>query len=90
MCEGVPDALALQANRRHAVGVPGAAAFREEWVDHFLKFDVVLAPDGDSGGEAFKTKVSQFFRARGKPLSILRIPHGRDVAATVAEIQRKQ
>lgn len=57
LCEGVPDTIALEAQGLAAVGVTGAGSFRPEWVELFLPYDVVIVPDGDKGGQAFKRMV---------------------------------
>ncbi len=36
LCEGVPDAIAVESHGLAAVGILGATSFRAEWVDHFL------------------------------------------------------
>ena len=80
LCEGIPDALAIEAQQLHAVAVLGASSFRTEWVDSFLNFDVVVVPDGDSGGETFVRVVSRAFRKRGKAVRAVEMPEGQDAA----------
>ena len=88
LCEGIPDALALEAHRLHAVAVLGASSFRTEWVDSFLKYDVVVVPDGDSGGRTFLRTVSRAFRERGKAVRAVGMPDGRDAADLLGEAER--
>jgi DNA primase len=90
ICEGVPDALALEGQGLAAVAVLGASSFRAEWVDLFMKFDVVLMPDGDSGGETFLRTISGLFMARGKAVRTVRLPDGKDVADVVAKMARDE
>jgi len=87
MCEGIPDALALEAHGLHAVAVLGASSFRPDWVDAFLRFDVVLMPDGDKGGDTFRRTISKFFMARGKTVRAVRLPPGKDVADVIADMK---
>lgn len=84
ICEGVPDALAFEAQGVAAVGVLGASSFRDDWVDDFLRLDVVISPDGDAGGETFRALVSRQFAARGKAVRVVRVPMGKDVADVIS------
>lgn len=88
ICEGVPDTLAAEVNGLPAVGVLGASSFRQEWVDHFIRYDVVLMPDGDRGGETFRRTISKVFRERGKAIRSVRLPPGKDVADVLAHIRK--
>jgi DNA primase len=85
ICEGVPDAIALEGKGLPAVAVLGASSFRPEWVDRFAKFDVCLMPDGDAGGDIFVRIVSTCFQVRGKAVRVIKAPAGSDVAAVVAQ-----
>ncbi len=89
ICEGVPDALALESCGVPAIGVLGASSFRAEWVDLFMRFDVVLLPDGDQGGETFRKTISGLFAERGKGVRVVRLPAGKDVAEIIAEMRSK-
>jgi DNA primase len=84
LCEGVPDALALEARGLHALAVLGASSFRSEWVESLFRYDVVVVPDGDSGGETFLRTVSNAFRKRGKAVRTVRMPEGLDAADVLA------
>jgi DNA primase len=84
ICEGVPDALALETHGLAAVGVLGATSFRAEWVEPFNKFDVVVLEQGDNAGEKFTTTISSFFRTRGKSVRCLKLPKGKDAADVLA------
>jgi len=90
ICEGIPDAIALEGFGRPAVGILGARSFRDEWVDRFLNFNVILTRDGDAAGAAFVRRVSRAFRARGKPVRTLTVPNGTDVAGVIAAIRAKR
>jgi DNA primase len=88
LCEGIPDALALETHGLATVAVLGASSFRAEWVDDFIPYDIVLVPDGDSGGETFRRAISEYFWARGKAVRIVRVPAGKDAAEVMAEMGR--
>ena len=45
VCEGVPDALALEAKNLPAVAVLGASSFRAGWIDALMPYDITLMPD---------------------------------------------
>ncbi len=85
ICEGVPDAIALESNGLAAVAVLGATSFRTEWVDRLMGFDVVVAPDGDAGGRAFLSTIRQSFLARGKAVRTVQVPPGQDVSSVLAK-----
>lgn len=46
ICEGVPDAIAMEGAGLAAVAILGATSFRSEWIDQLLPFDLVGVPDG--------------------------------------------
>jgi len=88
ICEGVPDAIALESQNLVAVGVPGATSFRPEWVDYFLKFNVDVMGDNDAGGRKFHKEVSKCFAERGMAVRCVPISEGKDVAEVIAKIRR--
>lgn len=88
LCEGAPDAVAMESHGLAAVGILGATGFRPEWVDQFLKFGVVVLGDGDSGGASFAKDVSGCFIARGKAIKCMTLPAGKDVAEVLAQTRR--
>lgn len=90
LCEGVPDAIALEAQGLAAVAVLGATSFRAEWVQLFMRLDVVLMPDGDSGGETFRRTISGLFIDRGKTVRTVQLPSGKDVADVLGELRRSK
>ena len=52
LVEGESDCHTLWHHGYHAVGVPGAASFKDEWVDHFDGFATVhVLIEPDRGGE---------------------------------------
>lgn len=85
ICEGVPDAIALESNGLVAVGVLGATSFSADFVDHFLKFKVIVLGDGDEAGAKFAKDISKYFMVRGKPVHCMLLPKGRDVSDVLAQ-----
>lgn len=86
ICEGVPDALALETFNLPAVAVLGASSFRPEWARLFMPFEIAIMPDGDSGGTVFLRKISAIFRAHGKATLHVALPQGQDVSDVAAGI----
>lgn len=87
ICEGIPDAIALESLGLPAVAVLGASSFRAEWVDLFMRYDIVLLPDGDSGGETFFKTISKYFAERGKAIRKINVPIGKDVSDIIAKMR---
>ena len=53
LVEGESDTSTLWHHGYHAVGVPGAASFKNEWADHFDGFSTIyIVIEPDAGGEA--------------------------------------
>ena len=90
LCEGIPDAIALEGRGLVAVGVLGATSFRADWVDRFLKFKVVVLGDGDLAGARFAKDISNLFMERGKVVQCMRLPKDKDVADVLAEAKRSK
>ena len=90
LCEGVPDAVAAESFGLAAVGILGASSFRADWVDHFLKFKVVVLGDGDAAGGTFAKDISTFFMERGKAVHCKILPNGKDVADVLAQARRSK
>jgi len=88
LCEGVPDAIAVESHGLAAVGILGATSFRADWVDRFLQFKVVVLGDGDAAGAKFAKDISTFFIERGKAVECKPLPKGKDVADVLAQARR--
>lgn len=84
ICEGVPDALAMETHGMPAVGVLGATSFRPEWMHKFSKINVKVMQQGDAAGEKFAASIFDLFRTRGKTVRCKQLPAGRDVADILA------
>ena len=86
ICEGIPDAIALEAMGLHAVAILGATSFRPEWVDDLSRFNIHVVGDGDSGGQKFNATIRDVFRKRGIPVKIVGVPRGKDAADVIAAL----
>lgn len=84
ICEGVPDAIAMEGAGLAAVAVLGATSFRSEWVDELLPFDLVGVPDGDAAGEKFMKCLANEFRARSKSIRFAVPPKDMDASDVIA------
>ncbi|WP_261215090.1 toprim domain-containing protein [Variovorax sp. CY25R-8] len=84
ICEGVPDAIAMEGAGLAAVAVLGATSFRSEWVEELLPFDLVGIPDGDAAGEKFMNCLAKEFRARSKSIRFVIPPEGMDASDVIA------
>lgn len=84
ICEGVPDAIAMEGSGLAAVAILGATSFRSEWVEELLPFDLVGVPDGDAAGEKFMKSLANEFRARSKSIRFVVPPEGMDASDVIA------
>ncbi len=84
ICEGVPDAIAMEGAGLAAVAVLGATSFRSEWVDELLPFELVGVPDGDAAGEKFMKFLAKEFRARSKSIRFAVPPKDMDASDVIA------
>jgi DNA primase len=77
LCEGAIDTLSLLEVGLSAVGVPGAASFKPEWVPLFDTIEVVVAFDADEAGRRGVEQVARLFTAAGRPApKVLELPDG--------------
>jgi DNA primase len=77
VAEGVIDCLSLLEADLQAVGIPGAAAFRPDWVEWFDQArEVVLALDADDAGRRGAAAIAAHFRAAGRAVRVLQLPPG--------------
>lgn len=84
ICEGVPDAIAMEGEGLAAVAVLGATSFRSAWVEELLPFDLVGVPDGDAAGAKFMQYLAKAFRARGKSIRFAVPSEGMDASDVIA------
>lgn len=74
-CEGVPDTIAAMEFKMKAVGILGANAFKDEWIEIFRDFSITIIPDNDNGGRIFAEKIRGHFEKIGKDVRTLRLPN---------------
>ena len=86
ICEGVPDALALESCGHNATAVLGATSFKDEWATLYKGLKVVIAPDGDKGGKTFFKKVKSILNSHGISVSILKVKENKDVSDVIGEM----
>lgn len=84
ICEGVPDAIAMEGAGLAAVAILGATSFRREWVDELLPFELVGVPDGDAAGQKFMELLAKEFRSRGKSIRFAVPPKDMDASDVIA------
>lgn len=87
LCEGVPDALAMESSGLDAVAILGATSFKKEWVSLFKEFEIVLVPDGDKGGVTFSKTIQKHFNDAGKSIRVMSLPKNKDAADVLSEIR---
>jgi len=84
ICEGVPDAVALESAGLAAVAVLGAQSFNQEWVELLKRYDLVVLGDGDKAGANFTASIADKFLERGKAVKKMSLPQGMDVSDVLA------
>lgn len=84
ICEGVPDAIAMEGAGLAAVAILGSTSFRSEWVDELLPFDLVGVPDGDAAGANFMKFLAKEFRTRSKSIRFAVPPKDMDASDVIA------
>ncbi len=80
ICEGIMDTLIAHQIGFNAVGIPGAAGFKQEWCALFDGLQVNVVPDTDGAGQRFAQQIAALFAARQRPVKIIRLPHGKDLS----------
>ena len=89
ICEGVPDALALEAHGLHAIAILGASSssrvMNDECIQQLLGHRIVVLGDGDAPGRSFTNKVKMAFLEHGKAVQCMSLPEGKDVSDVLAD-----
>ena len=67
LAEGESDAQSLWMMRIPALGIPGAALFKKEWISCLGGRPLYLHREPDAGGEAFVAKTAAILREAGYP-----------------------
>lgn len=79
LCEGVVDTLTMLEQGMPALGVPGAANFKPEWVPLFLDHFVHIVFDPDAAGEAGAHRVEALLGEAGISAKRRPMPAGKDI-----------
>lgn len=90
ICEGVPDAIAMESFGFYAVAILGASAFHEGYVDVFLECRVRVVSDGDAAGEKFWDSINKVFKKRGFRVDRLKLPENMDVGDIAARERNRE
>ncbi|EHJ48858.1 zinc finger, CHC2-family protein [Solidesulfovibrio carbinoliphilus subsp. oakridgensis] len=89
ICEGVFDCIVGWQFKLNTVGILGVGSFKDEWVDLFANFNIVIIPDADEAGEAFGLKVQKVFAKMAKVIQIVKLPNGSDLNDFLTEKHRR-
>jgi DNA primase len=76
ICEGIPDALTLEAAGLRALACLGVSNLSEDFIKDLLRFDVVLAADRDEQGTRFNEEAAERFGRYGVRVSVSQPPEG--------------
>lgn len=79
VCEGCLDTLALLERRLCAVGIPGAAGFKQAWIPLFSGIHVKVALDADPSGNEHGAELVKRLREAGIKADRVYLPNGYDV-----------
>ena len=80
ICEGVTDTIAAEQLGLKAVGVLGAASFKEKYVKILLDYHLTVIPDNDKAGAKFKSDIKNIFKKYGKVVQSLNVNPYNDLA----------
>lgn len=70
ICEGVTDCISSLAMGKPAIGIPGAAGFKKEYVQLLKSFKLIVVPDNDSAGQLFEKRIKNLFMQNGKEIFV--------------------
>jgi DNA primase len=73
ICEGVTDCIASLSMGRPAIGIPGASAFKEEYVELLKSYKLILVPDRDETGPILEKKIKNLFLKNGKEVFVSKL-----------------
>ncbi len=83
LCEGDTDTPTLIQMGLSAVGVPGASALKDEFVERFARVETIyVCADADEGGEGLVRRAGEAFGPRCR---IVTLPDGQDVNIYVGQ-----
>lgn len=71
IAEGGTDCLALLSEGKRAIAIPGAGAFKEEYVKYLKDKNLFMYADNDASGKSLFSKIDEALRKRGNYLHSL-------------------
>lgn len=74
IAEGGTDCLALLSEGKKAIAIPGAGAFKEEYVKYLKDKNLFMYADNDVSGKSLFSKIDDALRKRGNYLHSLVLP----------------
>lgn len=74
IAEGGTDCLALLSEGKKAIAIPGAGAFKEEYVKYLKDKNLFMYADNDVSGKSLFSKIDNALRKRGNYLHSLVLP----------------
>lgn len=90
LCEGEPDCAAARSAGWHAVSVPGAAIWKDQWADYFYGVDILLAFDHDVDGHRASCGVAEVLYGVASSVRILLWPDHRPQGHDVTDELRRE
>jgi len=79
ICEGITDVLSAYEIKLKAIGILGAHAFKNEWLDKLKKYNIRIVPDVDQAGKDFSEKIEEKFKYIGKNVQVLMLNRSKDL-----------
>lgn len=79
LCEGAIDALSIMTMNGVAVGIPGAAALKDEWIELLKRFYIKIVLDNDNTGKENAEKYKEILTEKKINASICRVAPYKDV-----------
>lgn len=74
IAEGGTDCLALLSEGKKAIAIPGAGAFKEDYVNYLKDKNLFMYADNDVSGKCLFSKIDDALRKRGNYLHSLVLP----------------
>jgi len=73
ICEGVTDCISSLSMGRPAIGIPGASAFKKEYVEILKSYRLIIVPDNDNAGLMFEKMIKNIFLQNGKEVFVSKL-----------------
>ena len=79
LCEGAPDTLSLLSKGLPAVGIPGVASFKEEWIEKIGQYNNTILFDNDEAGEKNAKLLELKLKKNGINVSVKKLKSYHDI-----------